>query len=472
MNRAGHFLCLAMAGVLGAGCSDQARMAGGTGSETTNTIGIAVLDQAGRPAAGARVLVRDPDESGSGTRSSAVTDAEGKTILVSVRPGDWIEVVSGDSAAAMTVDRGQASAEVVLRLSGLSGLDVSGLVPSEQVSLPGLGRTAVVDAEGKARFDRLPSGAAVIRIRGIASPVPLPAGGIGRARVQGKVAMSEWPSDGSLDSLAVRRVLDASGLQDVPVDGAAPVVEGRRRQLVLDSQNLTSLPEAIGTLDFLELLSLSNNRIERLPGSIAGLAKLEELRLVGNPLDGVPEVVRSLDSLWSLKLDSTGIDTLPEWIGDLSRLRILRVGQNRLRALPSSLTRLSRLRVLTVHSNPLVALPQGFHRLDSLQEFWGAHHAMVALPDSFAHLPSLRVLQLDYGALERLPEDLGRMGSLRDLRVSSNPIRSLPISVTSLSLDNLDVWNTPLCDLDPSLEPWLDSLATNDWRAQRKASCP
>lgn len=467
-----HLLALAVFGIGFASCTDDGRLAGGTGSETTNTITLAVLDEKGAPLAGARVVVRDRNETGPVTRSVTFTDASGRIQHLLAQEGDWIEVVSGDTAGAMTEQREALSGERVLRLSRLSGLEMSGLRAHELVTLPGLGRSVRSNAGGNARFEGLPRGVARLRVGASESPVPLTAGVVGNVRVQSGVGIADWPLDGSLDSLAVRRVLDAAGLVSVSVDSVAPIAAGRRTHLTIERQGLTFLPEGIGALGFLEFLSVSRNALSGLPPSLVGLTKLKELRVVDNPLAAFPDLVRQLDSLSILKLDSSGLDSVPEWIGELAQLRILRLGQNNLRALPASLTSLPRLRVLTVQSNPLLALPADFHRLDSLEEFWGAHHAMVSLPDSFAFLPSLRVLQLDYGPLARLPDNLGKMTTLRDLRISSTPMRFLPISVTDLALEKLDVWNMPLCELDPSLETWLDSLATTDWRSHRTASCP
>jgi len=459
-------ICLVLSG-----CGSD-RAAGGTGSETTNTVRVAVVGKDGRPVAGARLVVRAETDTASSDGAVYLTESDGGVDVPAVPNGAWLEARVGDSLAAMEVVDAGAGAARRLELEPTSALRVGGLVPGQFVSLPGLGRRVAAGADGVARFFALPSGAARARWIGFDGPVPLPAADTGRLVATDSVVSVDWPSDGSLDSLAIRRFLEQAGLGCTSMDTVARSLEGRLAHLDLSGRNLTSLPEAIGSLRFLREIDLGRNHLADLPVSLSNLPRLSLLNLDHNPLVSVPSVLRRLDSLRILDLDSCGLAALPSWIGELGRLWYLGVGENALDSLPSSLSNLGRLSVLAIFQNRIAALPAGMHRLDSLKEIWAETNRLRALPDSFGRILSLRTLQLDNNPLDSLPSDLGSIASLRDLRLTGTPLHALPKSLATLPLERLDVQGLALCAIDPALEPKLDSLAGPDWRSSRLAGCP
>ncbi|VVP66524.1 hypothetical protein PS914_00358 [Pseudomonas fluorescens] len=86
------------------------------------------------------------------------------------------------------------------------------------------------------------------------------------------------------------------------------------RHLSARYSDLTALPPAIGKMNSLETLRLSNNRIKLTPDSarqLGGLTRLKTLRLDGNPLMQPLDVGR-MPGLRVLSLRTTGLDTWPE----------------------------------------------------------------------------------------------------------------------------------------------------------------
>ena len=69
--------------------------------------------------------------------------------------------------------------------------------------------------------------------------------------------------------------------------------------LELDSNQLTSLPESIGSLQKLELLNVSSNRLEALPTTIAQLTSLKLLNAECNRLEGITEALGGTSDAWS-----------------------------------------------------------------------------------------------------------------------------------------------------------------------------
>ena len=72
------------------------------------------------------------------------------------------------------------------------------------------------------------------------------------------------------------------------------------KQLWLDANQLSKLPEELFQLEQLELLSLSDNRISSLSPSIGRLVKLKQLSLKNNQLVSLPVILGQLplEELW------------------------------------------------------------------------------------------------------------------------------------------------------------------------------
>jgi hypothetical protein len=76
----------------------------------------------------------------------------------------------------------------------------------------------------------------------------------------------------SSDYMAVRAILDANGLQNIPVTSVISERGGRVNGLFLDSTlHIAEIPAAIGDLTALRFLQLQNNRLTSLPDEIGVL---------------------------------------------------------------------------------------------------------------------------------------------------------------------------------------------------------
>lgn len=181
------------------------------------------------------------------------------------------------------------------------------------------------------------------------------------------------------DAAVVRAVLDSSGLS-WPLDSVATFRDGRIVSLDLSNRNvgkdgirvllaeigelteltkllmndndLTSLPAAIGSLTNLSTLELQNNSLLSLPPEIGGLAALRTLDLRNNELDALPKEIAGLKSLVKLQLWGNRFTSLPGEISGLTALQELYLKGNRLTSLPASITKL-KLKYIDVHDNKL-----------------------------------------------------------------------------------------------------------------------
>jgi Leucine-rich repeat (LRR) protein len=128
--------------------------------------------------------------------------------------------------------------------------------------------------------------------------------------------------------------------------------------------NLTKLPENIGQLTKLKVLSLYDNKLTKLPESIGNLTKLRVLNLRDNELTSLPESIGDLTKLEYVNLEYNNLEFLPESFGNLKNLKILYLSGNNLTSLPESIGNLKDLSILELKNNKLTSLPESFKNLN------------------------------------------------------------------------------------------------------------
>ena len=82
------------------------------------------------------------------------------------------------------------------------------------------------------------------------------------------------------------------------------VENGHITKLTLYGLDLISLPDSIGELKELRILSLSSNQLKSLPESFQNLINLEKLHLSGNKFQALPDWFGNLRNLCELNLCS------------------------------------------------------------------------------------------------------------------------------------------------------------------------
>ena len=100
------------------------------------------------------------------------------------------------------------------------------------------------------------------------------------------------------------------------------------------------------------------------------LPDLEELIINNNEITSIPISIGLLRNLKVLIADENKIDSLPASIGSCSQLRILSLSQNQLHSLPDEVGRISQLTVLNLSGNRLNYLPFSFLKLTQLKALW------------------------------------------------------------------------------------------------------
>jgi Leucine-rich repeat (LRR) protein len=123
----------------------------------------------------------------------------------------------------------------------------------------------------------------------------------------------------------------------------------------------------------LRVLVLNHNNLESLPPEIEQLQNLESIYLGGNPRLDFAAVLRllgHLPKLVGLGLDDNRLTSVPKEIALLQHLKTLGLSANRLRALPSELAKLSALESLDLYHNAIADLPEELTRLEHLKRLF------------------------------------------------------------------------------------------------------
>ncbi|XP_048134778.1 disease resistance protein RUN1-like [Rhodamnia argentea] len=152
----------------------------------------------------------------------------------------------------------------------------------------------------------------------------------------------EFP-EGSCGKL---KILSACNCKSLSLSGSIGNLESLS-DLALDGTELSELPNEIVLLKNLEKLYLRNCRkLEKLPEAIGRLERLQVMDLSDTVVDEIPPSVKDLRKLKVLKMPRTFIKTFPEGIRNLERLKEIDFTFCRCLMGECDITGLSSLRVL------------------------------------------------------------------------------------------------------------------------------
>lgn len=136
------------------------------------------------------------------------------------------------------------------------------------------------------------------------------------------------------------------------------------KRLDLSCNGFDRVPEIVFSLTGLTALELGGSRFRTLSDRIERLTHLKVLNLSDvHGLTSLPESLGNLSELEILTLSSSGVTSLPESLGNLRRLQYLGAEDCRLTTLPESFGNLSRLTYANFSRNPLRSLPGNIFRL-------------------------------------------------------------------------------------------------------------
>lgn len=153
----------------------------------------------------------------------------------------------------------------------------------------------------------------------------------------------------------------------------------RSYRLNLSGNQLTTLPDSIGSLIHLTILDLDENRLTKLPDSICNLSKLNILNLDDNQLIELPKNIGNLNKLNILYVRHNQLTILPDSIGDLTSLTVLYLSESNLTKIPNSISSLHELTTLDIEGNSL----DNLEILNSLEKLSDVYFLGANLPRQY-----------------------------------------------------------------------------------------
>lgn len=184
--------------------------------------------------------------------------------------------------------------------------------------------------------------------------------------------------------------------------------------VMLNSCELTNVPNWVGKISQLVLLSMSGNDLTEFPYFLSTLQNLKEIRLGdgiygGNKIKVIRDSIGLFTSLESLCFYQNKLELISPEIGKLVGLKEFVASQCELKSLPESFGKLINLENLYLHYNPFKSFPKVIFELKNLKEL------DFIIPD----------LELDYSIFKRFK-------NLEDLSVSINNAKEIPQDILDL----------------------------------------
>ena len=257
--------------------------------------------------------------------------------------------------------------------------------------------------------------------------------------------------------------------------------------LDLKGNDITALPEEMGSATKLEFLRLENCAIQNLPNSIGLMKSLHLINLYHNSINGtIPESISDLSNLKELYLDSNYLSGSIEGIFDnMSELVDLRLRRNALSGQVPSFqglenleilyldackfsgtlsasfgTGMPKLRDLSLYKNILSGeLPASMSTMTRPERVYIDHNRFTgSIPPSFSNLKALKHFFVYKNALNSSLDVLAEMDSMVKLRLEENQF-SGTISSSFGSLKDLEVLVLSNNDISGELPSELGQLS-------------
>jgi len=223
--------------------------------------------------------------------------------------------------------------------------------------------------------------------------------------------------------------------------------------LDLRGTNLKEFPSQVFNYPQLKILILDRSHYGpklqlHLPESIGKLKELEVLSLKSCKLRTLPAEIGQLSQLKSLHLNQNLLTSLPSEIGQLKRLEHLKLDYNRLESIPTTFGKLASLKQLDLKVNQISKLPPAFFQLTQLEQLSLQANQLTSLSPQIGQFKKLTHLDISYNQISNLPAEIGELQNLTHFNTGGNHLTHLPPPFKQLKhLKELDLYNNQLIQI-------------------------
>lgn len=225
--------------------------------------------------------------------------------------------------------------------------------------------------------------------------------------------------------------------------------------LYLSTNNLTSVPDSIGTLTKLKVLNLYNNKLSAVPASITNLINLTDLNIERNSITSIPVDIGNLTKLIKFNASRNKITVIPSSLTNLTNLTELILYQNNITVIPDSIGNLTKLIKFSINTNKINSIPNSFGNLINLTDIDFSYNEMTEIPDFIFNLTKLKGLDFSVNRLTSVPDRIGELVNLTTLELQYNKISTIPDSVGNLTkLQYVFLSENQLSNLPTTISSW------------------
>ena len=173
--------------------------------------------------------------------------------------------------------------------------------------------------------------------------------------------------------------------------------------LEIKEVGIASFPELSVENKTLKVLVLRLNNLSKLPENIGSLSALQTIDIY-NPITEVPASLMNLKQLENLKFEGAEFTDFPEQVFALPKLKSLIISQfdtkNKIKVLPDNFDRLPLLEELSLRNAALSEVPASVGRLPKLENVYFNANNLTKLPQALAENPQLTYVNINDNPLD------------------------------------------------------------------------
>nr|VDC61945.1 unnamed protein product [Brassica rapa] len=217
------------------------------------------------------------------------------------------------------------------------------------------------------------------------------------------------------------------------------------QELIIDGSAVEELPLSLKPVSLPCLAKFSAGgckSLKQVPSSVGWLNSLLQLKLDSTPITTLPEEISQLRFIQKVELrNCLSLKSLPNKIGDMDTLHSLYLEGSNIEELPENFGNLENLVLLQMNKcKNLKKLPNSFGGLKSLCHLYMEETLVMELPESFGNLSNLRILNLGNNKFHSLPSSFKGLSSLKELSLCDcqelTCVPPLPCNLEKLNLAN------------------------------------